>query len=270
MRLERKVSFSSGHRYWLASLSEVENRVLFGRWASPYNHGHNYLLTVIAEGKVDGATGMVVNIKDIDAVVKARVLSEFDQRSINDEVAFFRDRAPSLENLLLYFADAFSVLPEPARLTRLKLEETPLLFGEWNAADNMITITRIYEFAAAHRLHCEEFSEERNWELYNKCSRPNFHGHNYVLEVTISGDLDPQTGMIASLEDLDHAVNESVVDRYDHQNLNLDIPEFADRVTTSEVVAQEIFDRLAGVVPGRLERVRLHETARNIFEVSRS
>lgn len=270
VRLERKIAFSSGHRYWFDHLSEAQNRTLFGRWASPYNHGHNYVLSVIAEGPVAGDTGMVVNIKDIDALVRERVISQFDQKSINDEVPEFRTTAPCLENLLAFFARSLEHLPHPAQLAALKLEETPLLYGEWNREDNMTTITRLYEFAAAHRLFSPEFDEARNWELYNKCAHPNFHGHNYVLEVTVSGTSDPQTGMIVDLGELDRTVAESVVDRYDHRNLNLDLPEFEGKVTTSEVVAETIFATLDDVVPGRLERVRLHETARNIFEVSRS
>jgi 6-pyruvoyltetrahydropterin/6-carboxytetrahydropterin synthase len=269
-RLERKIAFSSGHRYWFADLSEAENRNLFGEWASPYNHGHNYVLTVIAEGPVASDTGMVVNIKDIDALVRERVIRQFDQKSINDEIPAFARTAPCVENLLTYFDQQLQELPPPAELAALKLEETPLLYGEWDRHTNMTTITRIYEFAAAHRLYSDAFDEAKNWDLYNKCAHPNFHGHNYVLEVTVSGTPDPQTGMIVDLGQLDHAVKTEVVDRYDHRNLNLDIPEYEGKVTTSEVVAETIFEKLARTVPGQLERVRLHETARNIFEVTRS
>ena len=101
MKLTRQVAFSSGHRYWLADLSEAENKALFGSWASPYNHGHNYVLEVTVSGRVDERHGMVVNIKDIDAVLKERVVSRYDQKSLNDEVPEFAGRSTSSEFIAL-------------------------------------------------------------------------------------------------------------------------------------------------------------------------
>lgn len=272
VKLQRRITFSSGHRYWLPSLSEQQNRDLFGPWASPYNHGHNYVLWVTAEGEVDPTTGMVVNIKWIDDVLKERVIRPFDQKSINDEIPEFIDRSSSIENLLTYFADKLQQLPGDAKLIHLKLEEHPLLYGELDLTTPhgpMISITRIYEFAASHRLNTDELPHEENVRLYGKCNHINGHGHNYVLEVTVSGTPDPVTGMLADLGQLDSVVEERILNRYDHRNLDLDVEELAGKVTTSEVVAREIFTQLEGVVPGQLERVRLHETARNIFEVTR-
>src|SRR3569832_649300 len=96
--LSRRVSFSSGHRYWLMNKSDEENRRLFGKWASPYSHGHNYLLDVTTLGRVDPATGMVVNIKDIDDVLQECIVARFDNKSLNDQVDYFRDHAPTVEN----------------------------------------------------------------------------------------------------------------------------------------------------------------------------
>lgn len=269
VRLTRRVGFSAGHRYWLASLSADANRALFGRWASPYNHGHNYFLEVTAEGFVEDSDGMVVNIKRIDDLLQERVVDRLDQKSLNDEVPDFAERAPSLENLIDYFRHALQDLPGGCKLVGLKLEETPLLWAEIELRGDRwtMTLTRSYEFAASHRLHSPHLSPEENLAAYGKCNNPRGHGHNYVLEVTVSGPADPRTGMMVDLEALDQAVNEAVVDRYDHKNLNEDLPEFAGKPTTSEVVALEIFSRLEGAVPCKLERVRLYETARNAFEV---
>lgn len=270
MKMTRKVTFSSGHRYWFDHLSKEENQKLFGEWASPFNHGHNYVLDVEVKGSVDPVTGMVVNIKDIDAILKKKLLPRFQNRSINDEIDYFKTQTSCVENILRYlWVEIIEAgLPPEASLTHLKLEETPLFYGEY---DGMKTsLTRIYEFAASHRLDTPELSPERNIELYAKCNNRNGHGHNYVLEVTVSGTPDPVTGFICDLGSLDHCVENLVVDRYDHKNLDLDIPEFSGRITTSENVANEIFQRLDGNLPAKLERVRLHETARNIFEVSAS
>ena len=266
--LTRKVSFSSGHRYWLNGLDEAENRSLFGSWASKFNHGHNYVLHVSAIGSVDEATGMVVNIKWIDDVLQDKVVSMFDQKSINDEVLEFGDIIPCVENLLSFFQRQLRELPGGAELTALKLEETPLFYGEWSKEHDMVSLTRVYEFAAAHRLAVTSLSEDENWRLFGKCHNPNGHGHNYLLEVTVTGDPDPVTGFICNLDELDSVVEREVIARYDHHNLDTDLPELAGKNTTSEVVVAAIFERLEGKVQGRLSRVRLFETARNMFEVS--
>ncbi|HEY0866876.1 MAG TPA: 6-carboxytetrahydropterin synthase [Fimbriimonas sp.] len=267
--LTRRVSFSSGHRYWLEGLTEAENRSLFGAWASPFSHGHNYVLDVSVSGWTDMANGMVVNIKWIDDVLQEKIVRRFDQRSLNDEVDYFRMHSPSLENLLRFIqAELTSSLPEGARLDRLKLEETPLLWGELDIDTGMVTVTRVYEFAASHRLHSSKLTHEENLELYGKCNNPAGHGHNYVLEVTVSGEPDERTGFLCDLGELDRQVNDRVVDRYDHRNLNEDLPEFKGVPTTSEILVLEVFRRLDGQLPAKLQRVRLWETARSSFEVS--
>lgn len=270
-RMARRVTFSAGHRYWRSDLSAVDNEIRFGRWASPFNHGHNYVLWVEVVGDVDEYSGMIVNIKDVDAVLQEHVVAALDQRSLNDEIPAFRQRPPTLENLLRYLWVTLEPrLPSACRLTGLRLEETPLLYAELTQETDRMnaTLTRIYEFAAAHRLYNPDLPEEENQRLYGKCANPNAHGHNYVLEVTVSGEIDPETGMMVDILALDRTVHAEVVDRYDHHNLNVDLPEFEGRVTTSENVAMTIFARLRDTVPGRLERVRLFETARNVFEVT--
>lgn len=274
MRLTRRVTFSAGHRYWVPAWSEARNREVFGTWANPYNHGHNYILDVTAEGAVDPVNGMVVNIKRIDDVLKRDVLQRFDQKSINDQIPEFHDQSPTLENLLNYLGEtlrtSFEIEFPDLSLVHIRLEEMPTLWGELDLTTTMMTLTRTYEFAAAHRLQADALPHETNLELYGKCNNPAGHGHNYVLEVTVAGTPDPISGMMLDLGELDRSVHATVVDRYDHRNLNEDLPEFAGRVTTSEVVVQEIWDRLVGAVPGELYRVRLWETARNAFEVTRS
>lgn len=266
--LTRRVAFSSGHRYWREDWPEGENRRVWGRWASRFNHGHNYVLWVSARGSVDESNGMVVNIKWIDDVLQEKVVGRFDQRSLNDEVPELAGRVTSLEGLLVFLRDELGVLPGGVELTGLRLEETPLLYGEWTKENDMVSVTRVYEFAAAHRLHVPDLSESENVRLFGKCNHVHGHGHNYVLEVTVSGEVDPVSGMSVDIAELDGVVEREVVGRYDHRNLDVDVEELAGRNTTSEVVAQAIFDRLRGVVPGRLARVRLFETARNVFEVT--
>lgn len=266
--LTRKVVFSSGHRYWNDSLTAAENKERFGRWASPYNHGHNYTLWVSTEGSVKDEDGLVVNIKDIDDVLQRTVVKRFDQKSMNDEVPPFDTVPPTTENILLSIRDSLNDLPSEVRLTGLVLDETPTLSAEWTERTCMLTITRRYEFAASHRLHVEAYSAEKNVELFGKCNNAAGHGHNYELEVTVTGDMDPVTGMLVDIEALDTVVEREIVDRYDHKNLGCDVPELAGKNATSEVVVQAIFDRLVDKLPAKLVRVRLFETARNVFEVT--
>ncbi len=267
VRLERRVAFSAGHRYWLDPLSEDENRARFGRWASPRTHGHNYILWAAVAGPVDPESGMVVNIKRVDDELQAKVVQRLNLCCFNDDILHFSSVPPTLENLLLWLAEELAELPGGG-LKGLRLHETEDLFAEWTPEmPAEITITRSYEFAAAHRLGSPALSGEENMRLFGKCTWPNYHGHNYVLEVSAQGAPDPLTGMVLRLEELDEAVKREVLDRYDHRNLNLDVEELAGKVTTSEVVVQAIFDRLKPVLPG-LSRVRLYETPRSCFEAS--
>jgi len=266
--MTRRVMFSSGHRYWRPELTEAENRQLFGRWASRYNHGHNYHLEATVAGHVDPPTGMVVNIKRIDDILDQVIVDACDGKSLNDEVSFFKSELPTVENILRFCREQIiPALPAEVSLTEIKLEETPNLYGEWHEKTQMTTLTRTYEFAAAHRLHSNALSSEVNEELFGKCNNPSGHGHNYVLEVTVTGQPDPQTGMLVDLGRLDEVVNAEVVDRYDHKHLNLDLPEFADKPSSSENIVSEIWSRLDGKLPAKLQRVRLFETARSVFTI---
>lgn len=153
----------------------------------------------------------------------------------------------------------------------------------------MIYLTRRYRISAAHRLHRDALSAEENARLYGKCNNPLGHGHDYALEVTVAGEVDPRTGMVMDIRVLDRLVEREILDRFDHQHLNLDVDNFRDTVPTTENLCLEIYRLLAvnfpvwsgnpeeapdgalreGPAPGaRLERVRLEETLRNFFEYS--
>jgi len=129
-----------------------------------------------------------------------------------------------------------------------------------------IHLTRRYTFAASHRLHSAQFGEEENKRLYGKCNNPYGHGHNYVVEVAVSGPVDHATGMIANLTDLDSFVEREVIEPFDHTYLNEEIPEFRERVATTENICIEIFNRLREFPHAKLERVRVEETSLNSFE----
>jgi 6-pyruvoyltetrahydropterin/6-carboxytetrahydropterin synthase len=127
-------------------------------------------------------------------------------------------------------------------------------------------LTRRYVFSASHRLHCDQLSEAENRDIYGKCNNPHGHGHNYALEVTVSGQVDAQTGMVCNLVGLDDAVRREVLDRFDHVNLN-EREEFRSAVPTTEKLSEAIFHILKqNFKAAHLEKIRLEETAMNSFE----
>ena len=141
----------------------------------------------------------------------------------------------------------------------------------------MIGVTRKYRFAASHRLHAPGLSDRENRELYGKCNNPHGHGHNYEVEISVQGPVDAASGHAVDLEELDRLVKAEVLDAFDHRNMNAEIPRFAEVVPTSENLALELDRRLRErwhtVFPGawpRLQKIRIAETERNIFEVAQS
>jgi 6-pyruvoyltetrahydropterin/6-carboxytetrahydropterin synthase len=130
-----------------------------------------------------------------------------------------------------------------------------------------ISLTRRYRFAASHRLHTTKLSEAENTRVYGKCSNPYGHGHNYLLEVTMTGPVDSETGMVANLGDLDPFVQREVIEPFDQKFLNEEVDEFRAQVATTENVVREIFRRLKSFPLARLERVRIEETSKNSFEI---
>ncbi len=139
----------------------------------------------------------------------------------------------------------------------------------------MIRVTRRYRFSASHRLHAPPLSEAANRALYGKCNNPFGHGHNYLLEVSARGPIDPETGYAVNVGLLDELVHRVIISPFDHKNLNTEIPEFAAQVPTTENLGLEILRRLRREWPAVLgapwpvlEKTRIAETERNIFEVS--
>ena len=129
-----------------------------------------------------------------------------------------------------------------------------------------IELGRRYRFSASHRLNNESLSEQENRRVYGKCNNPHGHGHNYVVEVRVSGTVDPATGMIANLADLDSFVDREVIAPFDHKLLNEEVVAFRKVVPTTENLCKEIYQRLKHFPKAKLERVRVEETSNNTFE----
>ncbi len=131
----------------------------------------------------------------------------------------------------------------------------------------MVYVKRRETFSAAHRLYNPAYSDEKNLEVFGKCSNPNWHGHNYVLEVTVAGEPDPETGFVIDLKVLKNIINENVLSKVDHKNLNTETEFMTDIIPSAENIAKGIFNVLNDKLPsGRLYSVKLFETEKNIVE----
>lgn len=127
-----------------------------------------------------------------------------------------------------------------------------------------ITIYRKAHFNAAHRLFREEWDDAKNLEIFGKCSNPNYHGHNYELEVGISGEIDPLTGFLMNLKTLSRIIKEEIEEPFDHKNLNIEVPEFQNLNPTVENIAIVIWNKLRSRIAAEFDiSVKLYETPRN-------
>jgi 6-pyruvoyltetrahydropterin/6-carboxytetrahydropterin synthase len=130
-------------------------------------------------------------------------------------------------------------------------------------------VCRRVSLNAAHRLYRPDWSDDKNQEIYGKCNNPNFHGHNYVIEAWLDGEIDPETGYVIDLKILKDILNKEVLDRFDHRNLNLDCIEFKDLIPTAENITMIIWKILREKIDSKFElTIRLWETENNICEYS--
>lgn len=264
--INRRAQFSASHRYWLPELSDAENIERFGACTRSPGHGHNYVLYVSMAGELD-EYGMVLNLSDVKHVIKQEVTSQLDFAYLNDVWTEFQQSLPTTENMARVIWQRLSPhLP----LVRIQLFEHPELWSDYYGNDMEAYLTISTHFSAAHRLARPDLSYEENCEIYGKCARPNGHGHNYHLEVTIKGEVDPRTGMIADLVAFQNAVDTYVVEPFDHTFLNKDIPYFSQVVPTAENIAIHIRDLLQEPIRqsgAQLHKVKLIESPNNSCEV---
>jgi len=130
-----------------------------------------------------------------------------------------------------------------------------------------VYLTRRETFAAAHRLFKPELSDEENFKMFGKCSNPNWHGHNYTLEITVAGEVNPDTGFVLDIKKLKEIMHEFVISKVDHKNLNIDTDFMKGLNPTSENITIAIWNQLMNKIPGgKLSSVKLYETENNYFE----
>lgn len=264
--INRRAQFSASHRYWLPKLTEAENVEKFGPCTRAPGHGHNYVLYVSMEGDLD-EYGMVLNLSDVKQVIKREVTAQLDFSYLNETWEEFRQTLPTTENMARVI---WQRLAPHLPLVRIQLFEHPELWAEYEGNGMEAYLSLSTHFSAAHRLALPTLTLEQNSEIYGKCARVNGHGHNYHLEVTIKGEIDPRTGMIADLGQLQKIVDDLVVEPLDHTFLNKDISYFAEVVPTAENIAVYIRDQLKQPIReigAKLHKVKLIESPNNSCEV---
>lgn len=234
---------------------------------------------VAVSGNVSPDTGMVVNIRDIDDLMKRRVVTVLDGKILNEGVPHFRNQAVTPESIASFIwtacADAISSPTEPEHVQVW----TDAL--HWTTCSRpktgntmVISSTRKYDFSASHRLHSKHLTDAENLSVFGKCNWENGHGHNYEVEVTVTGEVNPLTGVLLSERDLDEIIERKVMAPFDHKHLNYDTDDFRDVNPTSENLTIAIWNRIVkeinAIRPGlvALRTVVVKETARNYFEYS--
>jgi len=263
--ITRRFKFSASHRFWIDSLSEEENKKLFGNRASKYGFGHNYILDVTVKGQIDETTGMVINLTELKRIGD-EVVNLFDHKFLNEELPFFKNMQPTAENLAKLFWELIEEkLATGIFLHRIRLYPSDEVFAEYTGEERHL-ICKTYQFSATHRLYTSKLDEEKNKSVYDKCFSKLGHGHNYKLTVYFKGTPDFKTGMIISLKELDKSVQD-FINKYLHgKRLDLELTELKDKPSTSENLIDYIFTRLKDILGESLCKLKLKETDNNFFE----
>lgn len=264
--INRRSLFSASHRYWLPELSEHENLRRFGKCARFPGHGHNYELHV-SIGSELGSYGMVLNLSEAKDIIYREVVEPLDFSYLNDAWDEFSATLPTTENIARVI---WQRLTPHLSLSQVQLFETPQLWADYTGNGMEAYLTTSAHFSAAHRLALADLSYEENCEIYGKCARPNGHGHNYRVEVTVKGKINSRTGMLVDLGALQQAIAHHVVEPFDHTFLNKDIPYFIDVVPTAENIVIRICALLQQPVKeagATLHKVKLIESDNNSAEV---
>lgn len=217
-----------------------------------------WVLRGVVRGAVDPRTGFLCDIKEVDRWLRERVVPRLASEA----------NRGAERTLQRAFGEACGETGARWEASALAWWLSPYLWLDVHAeSTEMVSVTQSFEFSAAHRLAGPGFSDAENLRVFGKCSNPNGHGHNYVLEVTVRGVPDARTGTVVDLLELQRAVRERVVEPFDHRNLNLECAEFAALNPSVEHIAVVIWRRLEGHLGrARLSRIRVWETPKTYAE----
>lgn len=262
VRLSREIRFALvpvGH------INDLKHANSWAGWPSTEQIVPQLALRCVVAGEPDPTSGYVCNIKLLDDLLRkivveeiipqndGRLTCEWLIRTVTQHVGDLWNHGPTVESVTLVVS--------PYLNYRI-LARNP----------NMIEITQQFEFSAAHRLHCPDYSDDKNMELFGKCNNPKGHGHNYVVEVTLARELDPEdlSGQVVAMQTFETTVKQQVIDKLDHKHLNEDVKRFKNVNPTVENIASLLFDWLDGKFdPAVLQKIRVYETPKTWAEVRR-
>ena len=237
----------------------------FAAWPPMRGLGRFYQMHVRCRGEVDPVTGYFINIKQIDQAVRAtglpfleRIIQESPDTSLIAMGTLMRRLVDSLQPVL------------DQSVVQVRLDLTPfynLTIG--NRDMDHVIVRQQFDFSAAHRLHVDELSDEENREVFGKCNNPSGHGHNYRLEVALRAPVRDD-GQVLNVEDIDALVDDVVIEKLDHKNLNVDVPQFEGLNPSVENIAKVIYEMLTPVIGDELslEEVSVWETEKTMCTYS--
>ncbi|MEY2585075.1 MAG: 6-pyruvoyltetrahydropterin/6-carboxytetrahydropterin synthase [Verrucomicrobiota bacterium] len=249
--------FSAARQTMSPQLAPAENEKLFRAAASPFGHGHNYRARVTLGGTDSTPEAVARSLNSLR--------DELDHKNLNREVPGLTNQPITTENLARYIHQrAAETLP----VHRVRLHERPDFFAEhWTG--NRFFLGLQAPFSAAHRLHSEQLSAGENVTLYGKCNNPRGHGHLYVTEATVGGELDERSGALIGFDFFQSAVIAALAP-WQNKHLDLEMEEFRDRPSTGENIVQSLWPQFDSRLDGRLVRLRLWETANNRFTLRKA
>ena len=226
------------------------------------------ILRCLIEGEIETKTGYLCNITVIDqllrSVVTRTLIPRYHQQGRQT------NEIQSAESILrLAFAELSAQWTHHARIVSLSLVVSPFLNYSIAREEKMnqtvgqtkVELTEQFEFSAAHRLHCNDLSDEENREIFGKCNNPAGHGHNYVIEVSVAKEVDSDRGQVIAIQDFESIVKRLIIDRLDHKHLNLDVDYFKEVNPSVENIAIAIYNWLEGQFgSAELKKVKVFET----------
>ncbi len=251
--------FSAARRTWSPHLSEEENTQLFGTASSPSGHGHHYRLRVTLTGDIDTAHGMIVpDNESYPAVIAIHDL--FDHKNLSTDIPELHSIPMTTECLSRYL---YQRLSKTLPVHRVRLWENPTFFSEY-IDGNSFTMGYVSSFRAAHRLHSPKLSDKENKNIYSICNNLHGHGHRYLVETTLEGQIDETSGTLFPLGRLMDGIQQALVP-WDYKHLNKDTDDFTDQPSTSENIIHILHPRLENNIGYSVQRLRLWETPNNRF-----
>ena len=248
--------FSAARQTMSPHLNRDENEKLFGIAASPFGHGHNYRarLTFPDTVQFDRINQCLSSLR-----------SELDHKNLNLEVPGLKEQPVTTETIARYLHRRAG---EQLSVSRVRLHERGDFFAEYWSGGQFFLGLRA-DFSAAHRLNSEELSAEENAKLYGKCNNPRGHGHLYLTEATIGGQLDERSGALASFEWFQNGMR-GALEPWQNKHLDLELEEFRHKASTGENIVDALWPRMNSNLDDRLVRLRLWETANNRFTLRKS